>query len=330
MHSQWRRRVFAHGLIALGLAAGCTTGGAQTYPSRPITLVVPFAAGGPTDVLARIMAERMGRGLGQTVVVDNTTGAAGSIGVGRVAHAAADGYTVSIGHWSTHVVNGAIYKLNYDLLKDLDPVAQIASNPQLIVSNIGVPAKDLKELTAWVKANQEKISVGTAGIGAASHIGGIYYQNFIGANLTYIPYRGTGPALQDLIAGQVQLMFDQASNSLPMVRAGKVRGYAVTQKTRLGSAQEIPTVDEAGVPGLYMAVWHGLWVPHGTPKEATAKLTAAAREALADPAVSKKLFEMGQDIPEKERQTPEGLAAFQKAEIDKWWPLIRNAGIKVE
>ncbi|HEY4372521.1 MAG TPA: tripartite tricarboxylate transporter substrate-binding protein [Burkholderiales bacterium] len=339
MHSQWKRqtgskhnlgRAVLRGLLGAGLAAACGVAGAQAYPSHAITIVVPFAAGGPTDLLARIMAERMGRSLGQTVVVDNTTGAAGSIGVGRVVHSAPDGYTVGIGHWSTHVVNGAVYKLNYDLQKDLDPVAEIASNPQLVVSNISVPAKNLTELTAWVKANQGKISVGTAGVGAASHVGGLYYANFIGAKLTYIPYRGTGPALQDLIAGQVQLMFDQASNSLPMVRAGKVRGYAVTQKTRLGSAADIPTVDEAGAPGLYMAVWHGLWVPRGTPKAAIAKLMAAAQESLADPAVAKRLFDMGQDIPERERQTPEGLRTFQKAEIDKWWPLIKAADIKVE
>jgi tripartite-type tricarboxylate transporter receptor subunit TctC len=303
---------------------------AQAYPARPIIMVVPFAAGGPTDVLARIMAERMGKNLGQTVVVENTTGAAGSIGVGRAARSPADGYTLSIGHWSTHVVNGAIYPLNYDLLKDLDPVAMIASNPQLIVSNNNVPAKDLRELTAYVKANQDKISVGTAGVGAASHIGGVYFQNLVGAKLQFVPYRGTGPALQDLMAGHIQLMFDQASNSLPQVRAGKIRGYAVTQKTRLVSAPEIPTVDEAGVPGLYMAVWHGIWVPHGTPKAVNAKLNAAIVETLADPSVRQRLVEMGQEIPSKEQQTPEGLGAYHKAEIDKWWPLIKSAGIKAE
>lgn len=319
-------RIFA----ALAAALLALPAVAQTYPSRPVVMVAPFAAGGPTDVLARIMAERMGRALGQTVVVENTTGAAGSIGVGRVARATPDGYTVSIGHWSTHVVNGAIYQLNYDLLKDLDPVAQIASNPQLIVSNNSVPAKDLKELTAWVKANQDRISVGTAGVGSASHIGGLYYQNFIGVKVQFVPYRGTGPALQDLIAGQIQLMLDQASNSLPQVRGGKARGYAVTQKTRLGSAPEIPTVDEAGVPGLYMAVWHGVWVPHGTPKAVVARLNAAAVETLADPVVAKRLFEMGQEIPAREFQTPEGLAKFQSAEIEKWWPLIKAANIKIE
>lgn len=324
------RTLLAHAaaLALLGLSA--TAAVAQTYPARPVIMVVPFAAGGPTDVLARIMAERMGRSIGQTVVVENTTGAAGSIGVGRVAHAPPDGYTISIGHWSTHVVNGAIYNLNYDFLKDFDPVAMIASNPQLIVSNNAVPAKDLKELTAWAKANQDKISFGTAGVGAASHVGGVYYQNLIGAKFQYVPYRGTGPALQDLIAGHIHIMFDQASNSLPQVRAGKIRGYAVTQKNRLVSAQDIPTVDEAGMPGLYMAVWHGIWVPHNTPKAATMKLNAAIVESLADPAVTKRLVEMGQEIPAREQQTPEGLFAYHKAEIEKWWPLIKNAGIKAE
>ena len=313
--------------ITLGMSPASR---AQNYPSRPVILVAPFAAGGPTDVLARIMAERMGRSLGQTVVVENTTGAAGSIGVGRVARAPADGYTVGIGHWSTHVVNGAIYPLQYDLLKDLDPVAMIASNPQLIVSKNAVPARDLKELSAWVKANQDKISVGTAGVGAASHVGGVYFQDIIGAKLQYIPYRGTGPALQDLMAGHIDLMLDQASNSLPQVRAGKIRAYAVTAKHRMPSAPEIPTVDEAGVPGLYIAVWHGLWVPHGVPKAVIDKLNGAAVDALADPAVRQRLLDMGQEIPPREQQTPEALGAFHRAEIEKWWPLIKAAGIKGE
>jgi len=324
-----------HKLLALCAAIALTSAltpaaHAQAYPARPVIMVVPFAAGGPTDVLARIMAERMGRSLGQTVVVENTTGAAGSIGVGRVAKATNDGYTVGIGHWSTHVVNGAIYPLTYDMLKDLDPVAMIASNPQLIVSKNAVPAKDLKELTAWVKANQEKISVGTAGVGAASHVGGVYYQNIIGAKLQYIPYRGTGPALQDLMAGHLDIMLDQASNSLPQVRAGKIRAYAVTAKTRMPSAPDIPTVDEAGVPGLYIAIWHAFWVPHGAPRPVINRLNAAAVEALADPAVRQRLLDMGQEIPAREQQTPEALAAYHKAEIDKWWPLIKAAGIKGE
>jgi tripartite-type tricarboxylate transporter receptor subunit TctC len=319
------------------LSAACVlltvlTGAAQaeTYPSRPITMVVPFAAGGPTDTLARIIAERMRQSLGQTVIVENTTGAAGSIAVGRVTRSAPDGYTLSIGHWSTHVVNGAIYPLAYDLLKDLDPVALLPSNPQLIVATNGVPAKDLKELVAWVKANQSKVSAGTAGAGSASHVGGLYFEKFTDTHLTFVPYRGTGPAMLDLMAGQINLMLDQSSNSLPQVREGKIRAFAVTANKRLASAPDIPTVDEAGLPGFYISVWHGLWVPHGTPKDVIEKLTAAAQEALADPAVQKRLAELGQEIPPREQQTPEALGAYQKSEIEKWWPIIKAANVKVE
>jgi tripartite-type tricarboxylate transporter receptor subunit TctC len=303
---------------------------AQPYPSRPITMVVPFAAGGPTDTLARIIGERMRQALGQTIIIENTTGAAGSIAVGRVARSAPDGYTLGIGHWSTHVVNGAIYPLTYDLLKDLDPVALLPSNPQLIVATNGVPAKDLKELVAWVKANQSKVSAGTAGAGSASHVGGLYFEKFTDTRLTFVPYRGTGPAMLDLMAGQINLMLDQSSNSLPQVREGKIRAFAVTANKRLASAPDIPTVDEAGLPGFYISVWHGLWVPHGTPKEAIEKLTAAVQEALADPAVQKRLAELGQETPPREQQTPEGLGALQKAEIEKWWPIIKAANVKVE
>jgi len=244
--------------------------------------------------------------------------------------APADGYTVSIGHWSTHVVNGAIYALPYDLVKDLDPVAMLPSNPQLIVTKNDVPAKDLKELIGWVKDNQTKISAGTAGAGSASHVSGAYFQEKTGTKFPFIPYRGTGPAIQDLVSGQLDIMFDQSSNSLPHVRGGKIKAYAVTAKSRLASAPEIPSVDEAGMPGFYIAVWHGLWVPKGTPPEAIAKLTAAVQETLADPAIQKRLAELGQDIPTREQQTPEGLAAHHKAEIEKWWPIIKAANIKAE
>ena len=317
-------------LAAAATLAGTSPAAAQAYPSHSITMVVPFSAGGPTDTIARIMTERMGKALGQTVVVENVTGAAGSIGVGRVARAAPDGYTLSIGHWSTHVINGAVYKLSYDLLKDFEPVAMIATNPQLIVTNTSVPATNLTELVTWVKANQERVSVGTAGVGSASHVGGIYFQNIIGAKLLFIPYRGAAPAMQDLMAGQIDLILDQAANALPWVRSGKIRAYAVTAKARVAAAPDIPTVDEAGLPGLYIAIWHAIWVPKGTPKEIVARLNAAVVETLADPAVRQRLADLGQEIPSREQQTPEALGAYHEAEIAKWWPLIKAAGIKAE
>ncbi len=321
-------------LALIGVVASATlnvTGSkADDYPSRPITMIVPFAAGGPTDVVARIMAEGMRPSLGQTVIIENITGAAGSIAVGRAARAAPDGYTLSIGQWSTHVVNGAIYNLPYDLLTDLAPVSLLVSNPQLIVANPKVPATDLKSLVEWIKANPDHVSAGTAGAGSASHIGGIYFQNFSHTNFLFVPYRGTGPAMQDLIGGQIQIMLDQSSNSLPQVRQKQIKAYAVTSKTRLSVAPEIPTVDEVGLPGFYISVWHGLWVPKDTPKPIIEKLAAAVRAALADPATQKRLLDLGQEIPPLDQQNPAALGAFQKAEIEKWWPLIKAANIKVD
>jgi tripartite-type tricarboxylate transporter receptor subunit TctC len=301
---------------------------AQNYPARPITMNVPFAAGGPTDTIARIVSERMRVSLGQAVIIENVTGADGTIGVGRVARAAADGYTIGIGHWATHVLNGAAYSLQYDVVKDFEPVSLLATNPLLIVTNKAVPAKDLKELIVWLKANQEKASVGTGSM--VHRVSGVYFQNNTGIQLLFVPYRGAAPATQDMIAGQITLMFDQAANSLPHVRAGTTKAYAVTAKTRLASAPAIPTVDEAGLPGFYISVWHALWVPKGTPKTVIARLNAAVVDALVDPAVRQRLAELGQEIPLREQQTPEALGTFHGAEIEKWWPIIKAANIKAE
>jgi tripartite-type tricarboxylate transporter receptor subunit TctC len=321
------KRLVLAAIIAVAGAAGVS---AETYPSRAINMVVPFAAGGPTDTIARILAEGMRQSLGQTVIVENITGAAGSIGVGRVVRAAPDGYTIGIGHWSTHVVNAAVYPLQYDVLNDFEPISLVATNPQLIVSKNAVPAKSLAELIAWIKANGEQVTQGTAGAGSASHIAGIYFQKLTGTTFRFIPYRGAGPVMQDMLAGHIDLNFDQAANSLPQVRAGQIRAYAVTAKTRLAAAPDIPTVDEAGVPGFYIAVWHGLWAPKKTPKDVMAKLIDATRAALANPLVQKRLSELGQEIPPLDQQSPEALRAYHKAELDKWVPLIKAANIKLE
>ena len=317
-------------LALLCLTALLSSASAQTYPTRPITMVVPFSAGGPTDTVARILGQAMGTALGQPVIIENVTGAAGSIGVGRVARAAPDGYTIGIGHWSTHVVNAAVYHLNYDVLEDFAPISLVANNAQLIVSKNDVPAKDLKELIAWVKANQDKIVQGTGGVGAASHIGGLFFQQMTGTKFQFVPYRGTGPMMQDLLAGQIDFSFDQAANSLPQVQAGRIRGYAVTSKTRIASAPDIPTVDEAGLPGFYVSVWHGLWVPKATPKAIVDKLVAATQTALKDANLQKRWMELGQDLPPPEQQGPEALRAYHKAELDKWLPIIKAAGVKAE
>jgi tripartite-type tricarboxylate transporter receptor subunit TctC len=303
---------------------------ADNFPSHPITIVVPFAAGGPTDAMARILVERMQNTLGQTILIENVTGAAGSLGVGRVVRAAPDGYTVSIGHLGTHVANGAIYKLGYDLVTDLEPVALLPSNPMIIVSKNAVPAKSLGELLAWLKARPTPATAGTAGAGSGSHIAGLYFENITGIKLQYVPYRGTAPALTDLVAGQIDIIIDQTSNSISQVRAGTIRAYAVTDDKRVESASDIPTTDEAGLPGFHMTLWSGLWVPKDTPKDIVAKLNAAAVDALNDPAVRKKFENLGLQMPPKDQLSPQALGAWQKAEIAKWWPMIKAANVKVE
>ncbi|MEP6837652.1 MAG: tripartite tricarboxylate transporter substrate binding protein BugD [Bradyrhizobium sp.] len=317
-------------LAVLAMLAFGSAATAENYPSHPITIIVPFAAGGPSDAMARILAERMKITLGETLLVENVTGAGGSIGVGRAVRSAPDGYTISFGHLGTHVANGAIYKLGYDLVTDLEPVVLLPSNPMVIVSKNAVPAKSLKELLAWLKAQPKPPTAGTAGAGSGSHIAGLYFENITGIKLQYVPYRGTAPALNDLVAGQIDLIIDQTSNSIGQVRAGNIRAYAVTDDKRVESAADIPTVDEAGLPGFHMTLWSGLWVPKDTPKEIVAKLNAATVDALNDPAVRKQFENLGLQMPPKNQLTPEALGSWQKAEIAKWWPMIKDAKVKVD
>jgi tripartite-type tricarboxylate transporter receptor subunit TctC len=314
-------------VVALAPIVALPLAHAQTYPARPITMNVPFAAGGPTDTIARVIAQRMSAALGQSIIIENITGADGTIGVGRAARAAPDGYLLSVGQWSTHVLNGAAYALPYDVLKDFEPVALMSTNPLVIVTYKGVPATNLTELIGWLKANPERAA---AGIGSMAHrVSAVYFQNLTGTRFTLVPYRGAAPAMQDMMAGQIQLMFDQAATSLPLLRAGSTRPYAVTAATRLAAAPDLPSVDEAGLPGFHIAVWTALWAPRATPRAVIDKLNAAVVEAVADAAVRKRLTqELGQDIPGRAQQTPEALYAYQKAEIDKWWPLIRAANIR--
>jgi tripartite-type tricarboxylate transporter receptor subunit TctC len=322
------RKSFLFTLVAvLGLSGSAF---AQNFPSRPVTIVVPFSAGGPSDAMARILAERMKVSLGEAVLVENVTGAGGSIGVGRALRSPPDGYTVSFGHLGTHVANGAIYKLGYDLVADLEPVALLPSNPMIIVSKNAVPAKSLKELLDWLKAKATPATAGTAGAGSGSHIAGLYFENITGIKLQYVPYRGTGPAMNDLVAGQIDMIVDQTSNSIQQVRAGNIRAYAITDAKRVESAADIPTTDEAGLPGFHMTLWSGMWVPKGTPPDVIAKLNAAAVDALNDPAVRKQLENLGLQMPPKDKLSPQALGDWQKAEIAKWWPMIKAANVKVD
>ncbi|MCL2430548.1 MAG: tripartite tricarboxylate transporter substrate-binding protein [Alphaproteobacteria bacterium] len=300
---------------------------AAPFPSRPVTVIVPYGAGGPLDTLARILAERMRVSLGQPVLIENVTGASGSIGVGRAARAEPDGYTLSIGNWATHVVNGAAFNLPYDLLHDLAPVALLSSNPYLAVARTGLPARNLKELIATLKASPGTVTLGTGGPGSGQHISGVYFENATGTMLRFVPYRaGSSDILKDLAGGHIDLTFDQAISALPYVRNGQIRAYAVTTATRLAAAPDIPTVDEAGAPGVYISAWSGLWVPGATPPNVIATLTAAAMDALASEEVRRRLEDLGQAVPPPAQQTAEALAAFHRAEIEKWWPIIKAAG----
>jgi tripartite-type tricarboxylate transporter receptor subunit TctC len=328
---KYPRRQFLHlAAGAAALPAVSRFARAQAYPSRPITMIVPYAAGGPADAIARIVAERMYGSLHQSVVVENITGAGGSAGVGRLARAAPDGYTVGIGNWGSNVANGALYSLPYDLLTDFEPVSMLPSEPNLILSKASIPANNLRELIAWLKTNAAQATGGTSGVGGPSHVAGILFQQQTGVHFQLVPYRGAGPAIQDLVAGRIDTMITGPSISMALVRDGKIRAYAVTAKTRLTAAPDIPTTDEAGLPGFYISVWHGLWVPKDTPKGVIATLNAAIRDTLADTAVRARFGALSLEIPTLDQQTPEGLYAQHKAEIEKWWPIIRAANIKGE
>jgi tripartite-type tricarboxylate transporter receptor subunit TctC len=314
-------------IAALALTFAATAALAQPYPSRPITLIVPFPPGGSTDTVARIMAERMRPILGQPVIIENVGGAGGSIAVGRVARAAPDGYTIDIGQWDTHV-GSIIYKLNYDLQKDFDPIGLISVNPQLMVAKKNLAASNLNELVALMRKDPGKVTF--VNQNAAAHVSGIVMQQLTKTEVTFIPYRGAGPAMTDLISGQVDLLVVQGAVALPQVRARTIKAIANLSPQRSASMPDIPTSDETGVPGLYMSGWFGFFGPKGMPADAVARLNGAMKEILADPAIKAKFAELGLDVATPEQQTPQGLAAFHKAEVDKWWPVIQAAGVKAE
>ena len=312
------------GLAWTGIAA------AQNYPARPMTVIVPFPAGGATDTLARFLAERMRGIFGQPVIIENIAGAAGSLGVGRAVRSAPDGYTLSIGTSTTHMLTGGLYALQFDLLKDLEPIIQIGSEPLLIVGKKSLPADDLKGLIGYLKANPDKASVGIAGVGATGHLTGISFQKETGTKFQFVPYRGNAPAMQDLLAGQIDFMIEPSSNFKSLVAAGSIKPFAITGRTRLPSSPDIPTADEAGLPGFFASLWYGLWVPKDTPKDIIARLNATMVQILADPEVQKRFEELGIQITPLAQQSPEALRAFQKAEMERWWPIIKASNIKAE
>ena len=323
------RPIMAAAVAAL-LAASIGGAGAQTYPSRPITMIAPFPAGGPSDALARVLSEPIRAALGQPIVIENVAGAGGNIGVGRLARAAPDGYTIGIGQWSTHVVNAVTYSLPYDVLHDFEPIALLAITPQLIIARKNFPANNVKELVGWLKANPDKATAATVGAAGGAQVTAVYFQQATGTRFGFVPYRGGAPAMQDLVAGQVDIMFDQGANAVAQIRNGAIKAYAVLTKSRWSALPDVPSIDEAGVPSLYVSYWHGLWAPKGTPRDVIGKLNAAVVDALADPAVRQRLAEIGQEVWPRDQQTPEALAAYHKAETDKWWPIIRASNLKAE
>jgi tripartite-type tricarboxylate transporter receptor subunit TctC len=318
-------------LAAGALSAWPRTAGAQGYPSRPITIIVPFAAGGPTDTLARILGDHMRTSLGQPVIVENVTGGGTTIGVARTARAEPDGYTICVGTWTSHVGSAATYQVPYDILKDFAPVALLPIAPTMIIGRSTLPASNLAELIAWLKANPGKATSGTIGAGSPSHVLGVLFKTKTGTQFEFVPYRGATPAMQDLIAGQIDLRFgSEASQTLPYLHSKAIKAFAILGQTRWSAAPDIPTIDEAGVPGLHLPFWNGMWAPGGTPADIIARLNAAVRRALGDPAIQQRLTKIGLEIPPPQDQSPEALGALQKAEIDKWWPIIKAAGIRAQ
>jgi tripartite-type tricarboxylate transporter receptor subunit TctC len=303
---------------------------AQSSSARAITLVVPFPAGGPTDTIGRIIAEGLQSSLGQPVIVENAPGATGSVGTGKVARAEADGHTLILGTIATHVFNGAAYPLKYDVVADFEPISLIAFDPQIIVVRKELPVADLAQLIAWLKANPDKATAGTAGVGSTSHVSAVKFQALTGTRFRFIPYRGLAPAMQDLVAGHIDILFDLAANSVPQIRAQSIKPLAVTSSVRLASAPEIPTVDEAGLAGFYFVNWHAIWAPRGTSAEMTTRLNAAVRKILSDQHVLKRLADIGQQPPTLAQQTAQALADYQHEEIAKWWPVIKAAEIHGE
>jgi tripartite-type tricarboxylate transporter receptor subunit TctC len=325
------RRTFVKTSAAASLSVISAPAIAATYPARPISLIVPYGAGGPTDTIGRITAEGLREALNGTIVIDNVPGASGTIGVTKFFRAANDGYTLCLGNWPTFVLNGAIFPAPYDVTKDFEPIGGIVVDQQIIISRPDMPAKNLQELIAWFKGNGDKATQGTGGSGSTSHVVGILFQRKTGTNFAFVPYRqGVGAAMVDLMAGRLDTMFSVAANAIPHIKSGAVKAYAVTAKERLAAMPDIPTVDEAGLPGFYTANWHGLFAPKGTPKPILDTLNAALVTALANPATRKRLEELGQEILSKKEQTPEGLAQLLKSDIATWWPVIKDAGIKNE
>ena len=318
-------------VASLALAvAGITGAWADNYPSKPITLIVPFPAGGPTDTVARLISEHMSRTLGQSILVETVTGAGATIGVGRVVSSPPDGYTLSIGNWSSHVGSPAIFPVSWNPVNDLAPIIRLPVSSLMIVGRESLPANDAKELIAWLKANPNKASAASVGAGSGAHVCGLYFGEKTGTKFQFVFYRGGAPAMQDMLAGTIDIMCAEASQTLAHVTAHKMKAFAVMGRKRYAGLPDVPTMEEMGITGMDISFWHGLWAPKGTPKNIVDKLNAAAIEALEDPAVQKRAAALGMSIPERSELTPQALHDFHKAEIDKWWPIIKSYGIKVQ